>query len=192
MGRKNRSHSPSRVRDGRPEEAAPTAAESVNSQSDGSASVQTELSEKLEQELTPVLGDAVKREQVIKAVKHVVRTEFYNGPVPHPQHFESYEAACPGAGLRLIGMAETALERGENRNDKIVASEQFYRLSCLWAAVLVLMSFLVAGTILCATGHETIGASILVLSGLTTIASRFIDGHRPATSRSKDAPPPQQ
>ena len=39
----------------------------------------------------------------------MVRHESYSGPLPHPQHFNEYEAALPGSADRILSMAEQNL-----------------------------------------------------------------------------------
>ncbi|HML27564.1 MAG TPA: DUF2335 domain-containing protein [Hyphomicrobium sp.] len=166
------------------------ATDSQESPSTDNASVDSEQStalvKKLDDELSPVLGDKQERETVIGKIVSIFRAEIFRGPVPHPKHFAQYEKACPGSGSRIIGMAETALTRAEDRNDAIVEHEYHYQLVGLYLAAGVLVAFLIAGVILCVSGHEYVGTAILGLSGLTTIASRFIDGKQKYPTRSGD------
>lgn len=128
-------------------------------------------------------GNPAKREAVIERVVDVVAAEVYKGPLPHPRHFAGFEAVCPGAADRILTMAETARSRADDRYDTIVSNDHVYSMRGLNLAAIILALFVGAGTVLVLAGHEAIGTGLLALSGLSVIASKFIDG-RSAQRRS--------
>lgn len=148
------------------------------------------LEERIDQSLTDVVPDPADRDEAVRRTVRIVRQESYAGPVPHPSHFAEYERVCPGIGSRLVGMAETAMTRAEDRQDSIVANEHVYSMSGLWLAALVLIVFVVSGTVLCLNGKEAIGAALLALSGLAVIASKFIDGKKRSGDEKLPSPAP--
>lgn len=75
-------------------------------------------------------------------------------------------------------MAENAQSRAEDRYDKIVSYDHQYSMTGIYLAAFVLAMFAVLGTVLCLFGQPTIGAGVLALSGLSAIASKFIDGRK--------------
>ena len=142
------------------------------------ASAKTELAKKFDDSIDEFIPNREQRRTVVKRLLEVTRERRFSGPVPHPEHFERYELAAPGAGLRIIGMAEAAQSRAEDRYDKIVANDYKYSMTGICLAAFVLTMFAAIGAVLCLYGQPEIGAGVLVLSGLSAIASKFIDGRK--------------
>ncbi len=136
------------------------------------------IARKLEHELAPVVSDPAKRGKVIEQVVAVIEQEDYRGPLPHPAHFAEFEKALPGAGAKIIKMADAARSRADDRYDLIVKNDHQYRVLGMWLAAGILGVCLIAGTVLCVMGHSVVGGALLAASGLTAIASRFIDGKK--------------
>lgn len=104
--------------------------------------------------------------------------EEYRGPLPHPDHFADYEAASPGAGSKIIKMVDSSRARADDRYDAIVKNDHQYRVLGMVLAAVILVTCLIAGTVLCIYDKPGIGGSLLAASAMTAIASRFIDGKK--------------
>ena len=88
-----------------------------------------QLRESLEEAIGPVPG----REEVVERVVSVVSREIFRGPLPHPGHLQAYEDICPGLANRIVAMAEKALSRAEDRQDKELEFEFADRRRGMWA-----------------------------------------------------------
>lgn len=152
--------------------------ETTSSKPAGNGQVGRQIAQRLDDGLTPVLNDPAKRGKVVKRVVAVMESEEYRGPIPHPAHFGEYERACPGAGSKLLEMADSARTRADDRYDLIVKNDHQYRVLGMCIAGVILVSCLVAGVVLCVSGHPYVGGSVLAVSGLTAVVSRFIDGKK--------------
>lgn len=61
------------------------------------------LRQRLESEIRPLLERTAREQDLDRAVERVlgvVQQEFYQGPLPHPAHFERFELAVPGSASR--------------------------------------------------------------------------------------------
>lgn len=151
--------------------------------SDTENSSKSELAKKFENSIDEFIPDRDKRGAVVERLLEMTQSEHYSGPVPHPKHFERYEAAAPGAGLRIIGMAGSAQMRAEDRYDTIVANDHKYSMTGMFLAAFVLTMFAAFGSVLCLFGQPEIGGGLLLLSALSAIASKFIDGRSGSPKR---------
>ncbi|MBY0429661.1 MAG: DUF2335 domain-containing protein [Rhodospirillales bacterium] len=75
----------------------------------------------VERKLEPLLKLVPEKERDAARleIRRVIAQEFFCGPLPHPEHFEHYEAAVPGSASRIIGMAERE-QRHRHWGDKLI------------------------------------------------------------------------
>jgi uncharacterized membrane protein len=93
----------------------------------------------------------------------------YAAPLPPPALYEGYEAVVPGAGDRILRMAE---EEGENRRWMDRAFAKYRRLGLVLAFV-VTMTVIAAGTFLIYNDKSAYGIA-LILANLTAVAGLFL------------------
>lgn len=101
-------------------------------------------------------------------VRAEMRTEMYEGPLPHPSILAQYNSVIPGLGEKIIEawIAETdkrhkIADREQDRYDTIVKArhrEEVFRIFVTAMAVLIPLG---GGAFLVATGQYKLGASLL-------------------------------
>lgn len=104
--------------------------------------------------------------------------ESYQGPMPHPEHLERYEALRPGAAAMIFTeFQEQSRHRRDMERRIVIGNERRAVVGQIMAFILALV-FLSAAVWLVLTGHETAGIAIgtTVLVALVTV---FITGRRP-------------
>ena len=127
----------------------------------------------------------------------VVRLEAqaWRGPLPPPEQLQQYEVVVPGAGDRILRMAEEEQRHRLDRQQSVldlasVAQSQAFKLRTL--GVLLTVLFVVAGTTLTVQGQATGGLTLLGGTGimflLVTVASAVREQRR--LSRREQLTPP--
>lgn len=106
-----------------------------------------------------------------------MRTEVYQGLVPHPEHVERYEALQPGATDRFIGMAERQSEHRQTLEKRHLAFNGFSQILGVLFAGITVLGGLAAGTYLIINDKPVSGLVSLLLP-LATVAGIFIDSKR--------------
>jgi uncharacterized membrane protein len=145
-----------------------------------------QIRQAVEKAIGTIVGGGPQRVQVVERVVSLIRTEMFRGPLPHPSHFEEYEKICPGSADRIIRMAEFSQARREDRNDKLVELEYGDRRLGLKFGFSSLISFVVAGTGLCAFGQVYVGAGLLSAAAIGTVVGTFVHGRIPFPGRKDD------
>lgn len=134
-------------------------------------------SDDLQKALEKRIGNLVPggaREQVVRQVLHFVREE-YGGPLPHPRHFEQFEAICPGAADRILRMAEEEQQAQIELATIQLNGEIADRARGMHYGFLSLIA-LVGGAVVCGvTGHDVLAGAFLGAAALGTVA-RFVLG----------------
>jgi uncharacterized membrane protein len=126
---------------------------------------------------------------LVDRVTQLVMAESYSGPVPHPRHLKEYEDVFPGCGERLIGMAETALDRDQDRRDRHMELDFQDRRLGMKLGYAALATLIIAGVVLTLAGYEKIGGSLLAASLISTVVGAFINGRKTVASSPEPAPP---
>lgn len=116
-------------------------------------------------------------DQEIQIIKKVVRQEIlarsYSGPIPPAEEFEKYEKALPGAGDRILKLAEK-----EQENRHLMISRGFKAeltttvLGQVFAFILG-MSGILCGLYLVSEGKQLAGFSAFI-TALAAIVAAFI------------------
>ncbi|HEY7297557.1 MAG TPA: DUF2335 domain-containing protein [Xanthobacteraceae bacterium] len=158
---------------------------------DGPRPVDPVGDEKLRKSVEAALGPEVgTKETRARVVERVIRSvsEYYSGPLPHPRHLKAFEDACPGAGARILAMAEQAQSRQEDRLDKAMDYEYQDRRLGLHLGFYALIAVLIAGVIITAMGNVALGASLLGAAVLGAAIGPFIHGRHSQEESPKRAP----
>jgi uncharacterized membrane protein len=146
-----------------------------------------DIRSRVETALEPVIGDSnPTKVAVVERVVSLVKAESFRGPLPHPTHFEAYERVCPGISGRLVGMAELAQKRQEDRLDSVINHEFADRKLGLILGWLALVCLIVSGVIVTVAGFEKVGIGLFCASVLGAVIKPFIDGRRDAESYDGD------
>ena len=107
----------------------------------------------------------------LKQSNNVTLTASYSGPLPPAAQFEKYEQVVPGAGARILTMAENQSQHRQELEKRVVignlANE---RLGAIFAFIIA-MTGIIAGTFLVATGKsgEGLAAILTPLGGLAAV-----------------------
>lgn len=108
--------------------------------------------------------------------KHLIRiARRISGPLPSAEEFQGYEMAVPGAGERILAMAERQSEHRQKREMReldIISRDSRYGL--IFAFVFSI-SALLGAFVLSYTDH-TVSGCILGSTGLVTVVGAFIHG----------------
>ena len=114
---------------------------------------------------------------VVKARQESLRLAHFTGPLPHPRILASYEEACPGAGNRIIAMAERqAAHRQTVEIESVRGAISFTRLGMILGFSLVFATLL-GGIVLLALGVPG-GGIALVVTALGSMATAAIWNRR--------------
>lgn len=101
-----------------------------------------------------------------------------SGPLPSAEEFQGYEFAVPGAGDRILTMAE---KQSEHRQRREMQELKIISRDSIWGLVFAFIFALVAeiGAIfLIYTGHAVAG-TIIGGTGLVAVVGAFIQGRNP-------------
>lgn len=122
----------------------------------------------------PDNAQGAPREQTVELAQSVAAVS-YSGPLPPVEDFERYEAAVPGAGERIIALAEASSERSyeiqidDNRTTRHVTWSMFAMVAVVALAALVVSLVLVgAGSPLLGSLASTASAVFIGLGVLLT------------------------
>ena len=150
-----------------------------------------QLRQTVEQVLEPVTLPKPQKGQVVERVVGLI-AERFAGPLPHPKHLAAYEQCSPGAAARIVGMAEYAQKKSEERMDLAVAREYDERSLGLKLGFAALCVLLLAGTIIILAGHEAIGTGLLTFAAVSGVIGMFVHGRstiRPIPTESRGKKP---
>lgn len=134
-------------------------------------------SDDLQRELEKRIGNLVPggaREQVVRQVLLAVREE-YGGPLPHPRHFEQFEAICPGAADRILQMAEKEQQAQIDLATMQLNGEIADRTRGMHYGFWSLIALVVGAVVCGVTGHDILAGVFLGAAALGTVA-RFVLG----------------
>ena len=118
--------------------------------------------------MNPTPGN--EREDVPAASRRVeIEAQAWSGPLPPPDHLERFERIVPGAGDRILKMAEDEQRHRHSQEDRLLelgATEQrqTYAIRLLGSGMWVLL--LLVGALLAIQGQEINGFTIIGGTGL--------------------------
>jgi len=109
-----------------------------------------------------------KKEQGLRVVATYMQ-KIHRGPLPAPEDFEHYNQSLPGAGERILRMAEKQQDHRHGEERRMVTLEYLMRMMGQLGALLALVSML--GTVAyCAMIHEPVTAGVIAAIGGIVIA----------------------
>ena len=115
------------------------------------------------------------------AVRQIaMQTHFHSGPLPSADEFAMYERAVPGAGNRILAMAE---QQGSHRRQLEAKDQSLTSRDSLIGmifAFIFAMTALGGAIFLTYTDHPVAG-TIIGGTGLLAVVSAFIQGRNPKT-----------
>ena len=114
--------------------------------------------------------------EIIKAVSVSMR---FSGPLPHPQILEGYEKIVPGAGDRILRMAENEANHRHSVDNKCIEIDSRDSLLGIIAAFCLGMACVICGVIVIIKVPQlsgTIAGLLVTGGGLASIIGTFIHG----------------
>ena len=152
-------------------------------------------------DIPPEVVEAIKesglsKEQQSEIIEAVSVSMGFSGPIPHPQILAGYEKIVPGAGDRILRMAENEAKHRHSVDDRCIRADSRDGLLGIIAAFVIGMTCVVGGIIVILKVPEGMGAVagfLLAGSGLAGIIGSFIRGtkatwkmnHEPRSSDKK-------
>ena len=110
--------------------------------------------------------------------RHVeARLEAYSGPLPKPSDLQEYDNVVPGAGERIIRMAEQQAEHRQFLEKTVITGDTKRADMGLYSGAVIAFCVLGGSIFLIYTGHDWAGAFILSLD-IVGLVSVFIYGTR--------------
>lgn len=119
------------------------------------------------------------RQEEIKAMMVATMTEAlssYQGPIPHPEHFAKYEEVLPGAGDRIIRMAE----REQDNRLQSTRSQNAQRVIGLWLGTFLIMLLILAAVYAIYAGATTLAG--IILAPIMGLAIIYVLRERPSNT----------
>ena len=138
-------------------------------------------SDPLEAEIDRRIGDVVsqkQREVIVSRMASFMIQEQFSGPIPHPRHFEKYDAILPGAGDRILSMAEKQQAHMIDMDQRVLDAEKSDRRTGMvlgWLGLLALVACAFLSALL--TESEVIPGLFLTTAAIGAI-STFVNGRK--------------
>lgn len=111
---------------------------------------------------------------------HITKTitqSIYAGPLPDPETFRKYEKVCPGAGDRIITMAENQSIHRQTMENKFIDSRIKNSFLGLWMAFIIGIFIILCGVVCILLNHSTAG-TIFSGIGVVSVISTFINNSK--------------
>jgi uncharacterized membrane protein len=103
--------------------------------------------------------------------------ESFSGPLPPPNILAQYDQIVPGAGERIISMAENQASHRQDIEKKVIESDIKHAGRGLHYGLIIGLVSVIGGVICIMYGHE-VGGSIVGGTGLTGLVGVFVYGSR--------------
>lgn len=132
--------------------------------------------------LRPLLRDPQQAPQAVTRIIEIA--EEYSGPLPHPRHFEKYEAVLPGSAREILGMAKKE-QAHRHRTQNLELSYPYVGMLLGFIAFLACIA---AAVFLTIWGREGIAWAFVGVP-VVGVISWFVNSR---ISLSNPAPPTQQ
>lgn len=98
-----------------------------------------------------------RENRIARRILSMVHSEFFRGPLPHPDLLLKYEQACPGSADRIIKLTENQSKHRQKMESTVVNSNvQNERKGMHYSFILTGM-FMIAGVILLILDKQTAG-----------------------------------
>lgn len=115
-------------------------------------------------------GERMSLEQIQAAW---FRSELFNGPLPHPEHFAAYDEIMPGSAERILALAERQAAHRQSLEAKAVDSEIRIQARGQWMAFVLSTITIGGGVFLIGTGQPIEGAAT-ALTALASLVGLFV------------------
>lgn len=141
----------------------------------------SDLEEALSAELARVLPEEERQE--VRQVVHNVTARYaaFRGPLPTPDLLGGYEDVVPGAGERILRMAEKEQEHRHAWEDRSLENERVYSLRGLRLGWLTSLS-LALGAVAAAWFGEPVVGTALAAASATGMVWKLVQGRETATT----------
>ena len=112
---------------------------------------------------------AEKKAELVRVVLHYGR--YHEGPLPPAEEFSRYNEIVPGAGDRILGMAEKEQQMRANAQEKILSNER----TKISGAILLGILLIVVATLALFEGNTPVAISFGLVGALTSAFRRILD-----------------
>lgn len=112
-----------------------------------------------------------------KSSRPVLIAASFSGPLPHPQALEDYNRIVPGAGQRILAMAEKEAMHRRNLESLVTSSDIRNSHAGLICGLLVGLGGLIAATLIAIYGNPQAGVGMGFLT-LGSLVGVFVYGSR--------------
>lgn len=129
----------------------------------------------LQNESVPTSDIPNNQSQLQQLVRQEVRTELYQGLVPHPDTIAKFEKLYPGAAQFFFEEVEKQTNHRISMETKVVESNIQNEKRGSWFAFIITMTALIGGFILVGLGYKVSGV-ITAVGGLAVLVGVFITG----------------
>lgn len=109
-----------------------------------------------------VLSKKLPRGEKSKRTLCFRKSEYFNGPLPHPEIFERYEETLPGAADRIIRMAEKQSLHRQQLELKVICSNIDNEKRGMYLAFSITMIFVIGGFCLILLNKNIAGYTALI------------------------------
>lgn len=107
--------------------------------------------------LETIISDLPEEKQAEIMGVVAIEQRSYQGPLPHPEHFASYERTAPGAADRILTMAE------KQQEDRFKANAQDRKRSfvALWIGSILILLLIGVACVAILSGYPTLAGVLL-------------------------------
>jgi uncharacterized membrane protein len=103
----------------------------------------------------------------------------YSGPLPAPADLQAYELVVPGAAERIISAFERQSEHRHDLEQRVIDGSESRSGIGQWLAFIVLMTGVIGGCIVAATGEPVAGGTIAGVAFTGGVLSYLVGGRPP-------------
>ena len=103
----------------------------------------------------------------------MARSNFFLGPLPHPDHLREYENILPGSADRLMTMVEEQAQHRRQLEESVTTSNTKLETRGQILGFVIAMTALIGGGYIMASGQSVWGAAVAI-SAVAGLAGVFI------------------
>lgn len=112
---------------------------------------------------------AEKKAELVRVVLHY--SKYHEGPLPLAEEFARYNEIVPGAGGRILSMAEKEQQMRANAQEKILSNER----TKISGAILLGILLIVVAALALFEGNTPVAISFGLVGALTSAFRRILD-----------------
>lgn len=117
-----------------------------------------------------------KVEELSERIGHIVVSEHFSGPLPHPRHMSQYNELIPNGADRLTTMAEEALAHNHAMEAKLVNSEVHDRSLGMWMGFASFALLIICALVVMLVTGSTVGAGLFLAAAVVNVIGLFVKG----------------